>query len=77
MADALKSSSPPGRPSRGGRRPGAGRPLGADTYKPEYAAQAEKACQAGFTDQELADLFACQSAPSTPGKPGTLISCRP
>src|SRR5215213_3398037 len=26
-------------------------------YKPEYAAQAEKACQAGFTDQELADLF--------------------
>jgi hypothetical protein len=26
-------------------------------YKPAYAAQAAKACQAGFTDQELADLF--------------------
>ena len=57
MADALKNSSPPSRPSRGGKRPGAGRPVGSDTYKPEYAAQAEKACQAGFTDQELADLF--------------------
>jgi hypothetical protein len=57
MTDALKSPSPPSRPSRGGKRPGAGRPVGSDTYKPEYAAQAEKACQAGFTDQELADLF--------------------
>jgi hypothetical protein len=26
-------------------------------YKPDFAAQAEKACRAGFTDQELADLF--------------------
>ena len=26
-------------------------------YKPEFTAQAAKACQAGFTDQELADLF--------------------
>src|SRR5918995_4001903 len=57
MADALKSSSPPGRPSRGGRRPGAGRPLGSDTYKPEYAAQAEKLCRLGATDAELADHF--------------------
>src|SRR5829696_6320666 len=34
--------------NRGGRR---------TLYKPAYAAQAAKACQAGFTDQELADLF--------------------
>jgi transcriptional regulator with XRE-family HTH domain len=26
-------------------------------YKPDFAAQAAKACRAGFTDQELADLF--------------------
>ena len=57
MTDALKSPSLPSRPSRGGKRPGAGRPVGSDAYKPEYAAQAGKACQAGFTDQELADLF--------------------
>src|SRR5215203_579552 len=57
MTSASDRSSPPSRPSRGGRRPGAGCPLGSDTYNLEYAAQAEKACQAGFTDQELADLF--------------------
>jgi transcriptional regulator with XRE-family HTH domain len=26
-------------------------------YKPDFVAQAAKACRAGFTDQELADLF--------------------
>src|ERR687894_1909226 len=57
MADALKSSSPPSRPTRGGRRPGAGRPVGSDTYKPAYAAQAEKLCRLGATDAELADFF--------------------
>src|SRR5215218_6429731 len=57
MANSSEGSSPPGRPSRGGRRPGAGRPRGSDTYKPDFAAQAAKVCQAGFTDQELADLF--------------------
>jgi hypothetical protein len=57
MTDALKNSSPPGRPTRGGRRPGAGRPLGSDTYKPEYASQAEKLCRLGATDAELADFF--------------------
>ena len=57
MTDALKSSSPPSRPSRGGRRPGAGRPLGADTYKPDFDAQAEKLCRLGATDAELADFF--------------------
>ena len=57
MTDALKSPSPPSRPSRGGRRPGAGRPVGSDTYKPAYAAQAEKLCRLGATDAELADFF--------------------
>lgn len=34
--------------------PGGGRP---SSYKPEFAAMAKKACEAGFTDQELADLL--------------------
>ena len=32
----------------------AGRP---SSYRPEYAAQAEKLCQIGATDQEIADFF--------------------
>lgn len=34
--------------------PGGGAP---SSYKPEYSKIARKACAAGFTDQELADLF--------------------
>src|SRR5215207_4981256 len=57
MTSASDRSSPPSRPSRGGRRPGAGRPVGSDNYKPAYASQAEKACRLGATDAELADFF--------------------
>ena len=41
----------------GGARPGAGRPKGSDTYKPEYAGQAEKLCRLGATDAEMGDFF--------------------
>lgn len=33
---------------------GGGRPT---VYKPQFAIMAQKACEAGFTDQEIADLF--------------------
>ena len=38
---------------------GAGRPT---KYKPEYAKQAAKLCEAGFTDNELADFFEVDKA---------------
>jgi hypothetical protein len=41
----------------GGKRPGAGRPVGSDTYKPAYATQAEKLCRLGATDVEHAEFF--------------------
>src|SRR5215210_4497768 len=41
----------------GGARPGAGRPRGSDTYKQEYAEQAEKLCRLGATDAEMAGFF--------------------
>jgi hypothetical protein len=47
--------STPGK--HGGARPGAGRPKGSDTYRPEYAEQAEKLCRLGATDAEMADFF--------------------
>lgn len=34
--------------------PGGGR---VSTYRPEYVKRAEKACEAGFTDRELGELF--------------------
>lgn len=42
---------------RGGRREGAGRKPGQDTYKPEYAHIARLMCANGATDADLADVF--------------------
>ena len=44
--------APKGNQNAKGNR--SGRPT---LYKPDFAAQAAKACRAGFTDQELTDLF--------------------
>lgn len=38
-----------------GRKPGAGKRVGA--YQPEFAAQAEKLCELGATDADLAEFF--------------------
>jgi hypothetical protein len=45
-----------------------GRPV---KYKPEFVAQAKKACEAGFTDRELAELFGVSKARSTNGSSST------
>ena len=39
--------------------PGGGRPT---LFKPEFIQQAQKACEAGFTDRELAELFGVAEA---------------
>lgn len=46
-------------PAPKGNKNAAGNPGGGapSAYRPEYADIARKACEAGFTDQELADLF--------------------
>jgi hypothetical protein len=46
--------APKGNQNAKGNRGGPG---GQTKFKPEFVAQAVKACQAGFTDRELADLF--------------------
>ena len=49
-----RSGAPKGNQNAKGNRGGNGGP---QKYDPKFAAQAEKACQAGFTDMELADLL--------------------
>lgn len=43
--------------SRGGRRVGAGRPIGSGDYRSEYAAQVQKLVRLAATDMEIADFF--------------------